>query len=255
MLSEQRGSVRWLWLNRAHRRNALNPGLIAALDEHLAAAMNDTDTGAVVIAGLGPSFCSGADLAYLQELVNADGDPRNFLTAIQACFARIEQAPKPVIAALHGHVVAGGLELALACDVLVARTGTLIGDGHVRNGLLPGGGASVRLPRKIGEPLARWMILTGELLPAERFVHSGFVHSVTAELDFHSAVTTVAEQLLHSATPHAHRRGKALLRQLHDAPSDDPYARELDVFAEHWQDNDIAAALSRFLNKRKGGAQ
>jgi enoyl-CoA hydratase len=82
------------------------------------------------------------------------------------------------MAALHGHVVAGGLELALACDIAIAAAGTLIGDGHVRNQLLPAAGSSVRLPRKVGPSLARRLMLTGELAPAERLLASGWLEAV-----------------------------------------------------------------------------
>jgi enoyl-CoA hydratase/carnithine racemase len=177
VLVEQSGPVRWLYLNRPERRNALTPTLISTLATELTDAMNDAETGAVVIAGRGASFCSGADLHHLLTLFESGREPLDFLASIWECFTRIEMAAKPVVAAVHGHAVAGGLELALACDVVVAQAGTLIGDGHVRHGLLPGGGASWRLPRKVGEPLARWLMLTGELLPAERFAACGFVHS------------------------------------------------------------------------------
>jgi enoyl-CoA hydratase/carnithine racemase len=242
---EQAGPVRWLYLNRPDSRNALTPTLVAALAAELAAAMNDAGTGVVVIAGRGPSFCSGADLRHLLRVVESGHDPLDFLTAIGDCFTRIETAAKPVVAALHGHAVAGGLELALACDVVVASAGTLIGDGHVRNGLLPGGGASWRLPRKVGEPLARWLLLTGELLPAERFVACGFVHSLVAPDRFEPEVTAVATRLAGTAAGLPGR----VKELLHHSPAD-AQAGELDVFARHWHEHDVHAGLSHFLDRR-----
>ncbi|HKN97801.1 MAG TPA: enoyl-CoA hydratase/isomerase family protein [Pseudonocardiaceae bacterium] len=246
VLVEQSGPVRWLYLNRPESRNALTPTLIATLSAELAEAMNDTETSAVVIAGRGPSFCSGADLRHLLRLRESGDEPRDFLGAIWDCFTRIETAAKPVVAAVHGHCVAGGLELALACDVVVAQAETLIGDGHVRTGLLPGGGASWRLPRKVGEPLARWLMLTGELLPAERFVASGFVHSVVAPHRFRHEVAAVAARLA-AVADGVPARVKELLRGPDPA---DARAGELDVFGRHWHDHDVRAGIRRFLDRR-----
>lgn len=246
VVSEQAGPLRWIRLNRRASRNALNPQLIAAFDEAVAAAMIDPGTEAVVVAGNGPSFCAGADLRHLLELARTGGDPLTFLGAVSECFSRLEAAPKPVIAAVHGHVVAGGLELALACDAVVAQAGTLIGDGHIRNGLLPGAGASVRLARKVGEPLARRLMLTGELLPAEAFLPSGFVQAVAVPGEFDQVVTAVADSFT-GLPPGCHGRMKRLLD---DPGTPNALLRELEVFAEHWREQDIAARLTHFFDQR-----
>ncbi|MEV1067118.1 enoyl-CoA hydratase/isomerase family protein [Streptomyces sp. NPDC050263] len=245
VLTEQTGAVRRIRLNRPESRNSINPELIRALDAAVSAAMQDPDTEAVVISGNGPSFCAGADLRHLLELARTGGDPLAFLGAVSECFTRLEMAPKPVIAAVHGHVVAGGLELALACDAVVARAGTVIGDGHIRNGLLPGAGSSVRLPRKVGDPLARRLMLTGELLPAEHFVPSGFVQAVAEAEEFEATVTAVARSF--TGLP----PGQAWMKQLLADPSvAEDLLQELDVFAEHWHEQDIAAKLTRFFDQR-----
>ncbi|SER51580.1 Enoyl-CoA hydratase/carnithine racemase [Streptomyces sp. yr375] len=245
VLTEQTGAVRRLRLNRPESRNSINPELIQALDAAVAAALADPDTEAVVISGNGPSFCAGADLRHLLELARTGGDPLAFLARISECFTRLETAPKPVIAAVHGHVVAGGLELALACDAVVARAGTVIGDGHIRNGLLPGAGSSVRLPRKVGDPLARRLMLTGELLPAEQFVPSGFVQVVADAEEFEATVAAVA--LSFTGLPPGQARLKHLLA---DPTVPEALSRELKVFAEHWHEQDIAARLIRFFDQR-----
>jgi enoyl-CoA hydratase len=247
LLVAQQEDVRWLRLNRPEQRNSLNPALVAALDAALAAAAADPGTRVVVIAGEGPSFCAGADLRYLQAIAEDGNDPREFLSMVSQCFTRLENCPKPVVAAVHGHVVAGGLELALACDVVVARHGTLIGDGHVRNGLLPAGGASVRLPRKVGEPLARWMLLTGELLPAEAFVSSGFIHGIASAERFGDLIADVLSGL---RAPQ--RTAQTRIKQLvAGGGTADALADELDTFTGHWHSVDIAAELKAFFNRDK----
>lgn len=222
--------------------------MIAALNREVAAAMSDESTAAVVIAGEGPTFCSGADLRYMLGLARHGGDPREFLSTVTACFSHIERAGKPVVAAVHGHVVAGGLELALACDVVVAMAGTVMGDGHVRNGLVPGGGASLRLPRKVGEPLARWLMLTGELLPAEAFVPSGMVHTMAPPETFEQAVGVVVGQLAQTGAT-LHGRMKYLLQPWNELTTENALNRELDVFSEHWRQSDVTSGLTRFVNR------
>lgn len=249
ILVEQEGLARWLRLNRPSTRNALTPSLVAALNTALHEAEADDETDIVVIAGEGPSFCSGADLRYLRELAQLDRDPRSFLADVSDCFSRIESAAKPIVAAVHGHVVAGGLELALACDVVIAQNGTMLGDGHLRNGLLPGGGASLRLPRKLGEPLARWLMLTGESLPAEAFLSCGFVHTVVTTESFHEAVTSVVERLA-TTPPKARARVKRLLRHWPELPTETATARELDIFTEHWQEFDVISGLTAFIDRK-----
>ncbi len=177
---EQAGAVRWLLLNRPQRLNAIDDRLLAALDQEIAAAAEDAGAEVIVLAGRGRSFCTGADLRHLLAVAERDGDPTAFLAEVSACVTRLGRCPKPVVAALHGHVVAGGLELALVCDVVVAAEGTLIGDGHVRNRLLPAAGSSVRLVPRVGMGLGRRLLLSGELLPAERFLASGWVQAVVA---------------------------------------------------------------------------
>ncbi|MEV0611529.1 enoyl-CoA hydratase/isomerase family protein, partial [Polymorphospora rubra] len=251
VLVEQRGQVRWLWLNRPHRRNAIDPALLSALDSAVADAADSPDTAAVVLAGAGPSFCAGADLRHLRSVAATGGDPLDFLGRVSACFDRIERLGKPVVAAVHGHVVAGGLELALVCDVVVARAGTLIGDGHVRNGLLPAAGSSVRLPRRVGESLARWLALTGELLPAEAFTASGFVSAVAAADRFDDLVAATVERLRAAAGP-AQTRFKNLLYDVRDLPTGPALAAELAAFGAHWAATDMGATLDGFLEKSSG---
>jgi enoyl-CoA hydratase len=246
VLCEQAGRVRWIRLNRPGSRNAIDPDLIGAFDEAVAAAMADPGTEVAVVAGNGPSFCAGADLRHLLKLARGGEDPLAFLSTVSESFSRLESAPKPVIAALHGHAVAGGLELALACDAVVAQAGTLIGDGHIRNGLLPGAGSSVRLARKVGEPLARRLMLTGELLPAEQFLSSGFVQVIAVPAEFDEVTTAVAESFT-GLPPGCHGRMKGLLG---DPGAPDALLRELGAFAEHWHEQDIAAQLTHFFDQR-----
>jgi enoyl-CoA hydratase len=246
---QQQGAIRWLRLNRPERRNAINDELVAALGAAIESADADDTVRAVVIAGNGPSFCAGADLRHLLAISDQPGQPTAFLATVSGLVSRIERCSKPVIAALHGHVVAGGLEIALACDVVLAADGCLIGDGHVRNRLLPAAGSSVRLPRKVGEGLARRLLLGGQLLPATEFVRSGWIASVVTPDSLDEAAGVVAQQLAAVAGP-AQTNLKRLLGELEDVGVGRGLELELEAFDANWTQADVPEALRAFLSPR-----
>jgi enoyl-CoA hydratase len=250
---EQAGAVRWLLLNRPQRLNAIDDQLLSALDHEITAAVQDTGTDVLVLAGRGRSFCAGADLRHLLDVAERHGDPTPFLSEVSACVTRLEHCPKPVVAALHGHVVAGGLELALACDLVVAAEGTLIGDGHLRNRLLPAAGSSVRLVRKVGVGLGRRLLLSGELLPVEHFVASGWIQAVVAPESLRVHAEEFARALASAAGP-AQRNLKRLLGELEDLSPTEGLAAELGAFAANWPQADVGAALTAFLTEERHAA-
>jgi len=253
VLVTQDGAVRTLTLNRPHRRNALNADMVDALDAELSAAECDSDTHAVVLAGNGKSFCAGADLQYFVSLHNRFGSPISFLRRVSALVTRLETSPLPVVAALHGHAVAGGLELALGCDVVVAEESTLIGDGHIRNNLLPAGGSSVRLPRKVGESMARWLSLTGELVTPDRLAATGWIHQIVTAAELSESVMAVASVLAR----HHGAAQAAFKKLLFDLTATDPrnaLSAELDAFDAHWGSTDVLASLVAFLGRNTSQA-
>lgn len=246
---EQLGPIRWLRLNRPAARNALNAELIAALAAQVTDAEADPQTAVVAIAGNGSSFCAGGDFRHFLELHDRGDNPADFLATVSDCFARIEASPIPWVAVLHGHAVAGGLELALACDVVVAADNTLIGDGHLNNQLLPAGGSSVRLPRAVGHGLSRWLLLTGELLPAGEFADTGWIRRVVPEHELTATADALCAQLAAAASP-AQGALKTLLHRIQEAPPAKALKDELDAFAENWSTGGPPDALRTFLNNR-----
>ncbi|WP_433715043.1 enoyl-CoA hydratase/isomerase family protein [Nocardia sp. CA-084685] len=249
VLVTRTGPIRTLTLNRPHRRNALDPELIDALAAAVTEAEHDPHTRCLVLAGAGKSFCAGADLRYFLSLADTPGGPTRFLRRVSAVVTRLETSRLPVVAALHGHAVAGGLELALACDVVVAADTTLIGDGHIRNNLLPAAGSSVRLPRKIGDSTARWLALTGQLVPAQRLATTGWLHAVVPAEEVHACAQAAAVELAEAGGP-AQTAFKALLHTLTTMDENQGLARELADFEQHWNTNDVPASLTAFLQRR-----
>ncbi|MEU5633318.1 enoyl-CoA hydratase/isomerase family protein [Streptomyces rishiriensis] len=246
LLVVQRGPVRWLWLNRPQRRNALDATLVEALDKQITSAEADPGTAVIAVAGKGPSFCAGGDFHQFLDLHDRGHHPVDFLTDVSACFSRIAASPKPWVAVLHGHAVAGGLELALACDVVVAADTTLIGDGHLKRRLVPAGGSSVRLPGAVGRGLSRWLLLTGELLPATAFAHTGWIHAIVPEAELDATATRVCHQLADRHSP-AQQRLKTLLHRIDGASSEHALREELTAFADNWHASSVADALRAFL--------
>ncbi|GAA1962876.1 enoyl-CoA hydratase/isomerase family protein [Kitasatospora viridis] len=247
---DQSGPVRVLTLNRPHCRNALDAALIDALDGALTAAEADPGTRAIVLRGAGRSFCAGADLRHLLDLGTGGEKPTAFLRTVSALATRLESSPLPIVAGLHGHAVAGGIELALACDIVVAADSTLIGDGHIRNNLLPAAGAAVRMPRILGLATARRLALTGELMRADRLAGTGagWPHEVVPESEVTSTSLRIAGTLADAHGP-AQVGYKRLIVQTTAMPVPAALALELDVFDEHWTTHDVAAALRKFVDR------
>jgi enoyl-CoA hydratase/carnithine racemase len=235
-------------LARPEVRNALDPALVTALIDALDAA-EARGAEVVVLRGAGRGFCAGADLRHL-ESHDARGmvTPREFLTRVWDLTVRLEQSAVVVVAALHGHAVAGGLELALACDVVLAAEGTRIGDGHVLRDLLPGGGASVRLERALGRGPSAWLALTGELLPAEDRAFAGWLRHVVPLSELEATTRHVVDTLL--AAPHAARSEyKQLLAAARPPLGPADREIELDAFDRHWVEHDVPATLRRYLDR------
>jgi enoyl-CoA hydratase len=250
LLVDRQGQVETWTLNRPRLRNALDERLVALLGEALESA-ESTAADVVVLRGEGPSFCAGADMSLLSTYDAARGQtPRHHLSAIWDLTLAMERSPVTFVAVLHGHAIAGGLELALACDVAVASVGTLIGDGHVRHCLMPGGGGSARMERAFGRATSTWLALTGEFLRAEDPAFASWLRAVEAPEELEEAVASIVTSL--TAVPATGRAAyKRLLDQTHGALGAADRDRELDAFDRHWLANDVPRVLRAFLARKR----
>lgn len=172
LLQRVEAGVAVLTLNRPSARNALNSELMAALATAMQAAEADDAVDAIVLTGTDPAFCAGLDLKELAStaanLRPAPGTERGFWAPVS----------KPVIGAVNGPAITGGLELALQCDFLVASERAVFGDTHARVGVVPGGGLSVLLPQAVGVRRAKELSLTGRFIGAEEALAWGLVNHV-----------------------------------------------------------------------------
>ncbi len=200
LLIDTQDRVRTLTLNRPQSRNALSSELRRRFYRALGEAQTDDDVDVVIVTGADPVFCAGLDLKEL-------GDT----TELPDISPKWPPMTKPVIGAINGAAVTGGLEIALYCDVLIASEQARFADTHARVGLLPTWGLSVRLPQKVGVGMARRMSLTGDYLSAEEALRTGLVTQVVP----HAALMATARQVAAAIVGNNQRAVRALLASYH----------------------------------------
>src|SRR5206468_1737368 len=165
-------------LNRPDALNAISPALLEDLDRLCAAVEADPTVRAVTLTAAGRAFCAGADLKAVRELSPDPEKWARFMRLWHRVFNRIEALPVPVVAGVQGLALAGGLELTLVADLVVADEAARLGDQHANFGLVAGGGGSQRLPRLIGARRAKEMMLLGGWLSAAQALEWGLVNRV-----------------------------------------------------------------------------
>ena len=205
-----------LTLNRPAARNAISRRMASELAEALADLGRRQRLRAVVVTGAGErAFCAGADLRERQAL---SADERSAHTAaIEAGAEAVAALPVPTIAAVRGYAVAGGAELAIACDVRVAATDVVLGFPEVRIGIFPGAGGAVRLPRLVGAGAAHDLLFTGRQVPADEAFRLGLVDRLVAPEAVVMAARELAEQIAANA-PLAIRALKQTLNETNGLP-------------------------------------
>jgi enoyl-CoA hydratase len=182
-----------LTLNRPDKLNALSGELVDAVSRAIDAAAEDADARVIVIAGAGRAFCSGYDLSE-----EAGGDIhgpvawRDLLAADVAATLKVLDCPKAVIAQVHGYALAGGLELAMACDLVIAAEGTKLGEPEIRYGSAP---VTLLMPYLIGQKKTRELLLTGDLIDAAEAERIGLVNRVVPVEHLASEVDALADRI------------------------------------------------------------
>ena len=203
-----------LTLNRPAKLNALSGELVRALAAAVDAAVEDPDVRVIVIDGAGRAFSSGYDLT--EEAEGGAGGPvvwRELLAADAAATLHILDCPKPVIAQVHGYVLAGGLELAMACDLVVAAEGTKLGEPEIRYGSAP---VALLMPYLIGQKKTRELLLTGDLIDAVEAERIGLINRVVPADRLVAEVDALADRLART-TPEVMALTKRMLNRAMDA--------------------------------------
>jgi len=249
VLTYERDGVRHLVVNRPDAMNALDSRLVNALTEAATAAAADPTVRVIVLTGAGErAFIAGADVSELQSFDSTAA--QDYCRRLVALGEILSQAPKPVIAAINGWCLGGGLELALACDVRLAADTARFGLPEVKLAILPGGGGVARLSRLVGGGVARDLILSGEIIDAERAFVIGLVSRLTPADQLAEATTALARQLT-GFSPTALAAIKRHMNATADQPLDTALLADADACARLFGSADRKAAMNAFLDKRQ----
>lgn len=210
VLVETRGSVIEITLNRPDNRNSMTPELLPAFREAIARTIDSPDARCVIITGTGTSFSAGADFRSTLLTDPGAAPAPDHQYDVYAPFLEVLDIKVPVIAAMQGHAIGGGLGLSLACDLRIANADAKYGANFTRLGMAPGMALSYVIPRLVGVPRALELMLTGRLISGERAAEIGLVNeAVPGESVIHTARTLAAE--IAAAAPVAVRWTKELV--------------------------------------------
>ena len=250
ILLDIQGPVARITLNRPQAMNALNLAMLAGLDTELRAIAADPALRVLVLTGAGAAFCAGADLKEaLAGAAPAPGEA-DFLDRARGVMDLLREFPKPVIAALNGVTMAGGLELAMCADIIVAADSATIGDAHANFGVYPGAGGAAVLPRLIPLNQAMYLLLTGKSLSAAQMQACGLVAEVHPAAELADATLKLAARIAQNS-PIVMRRMKQVARASADKSRADALLHEQVMLRQHLRSYDLSEGLQAFAEKRK----
>ena len=234
-------------VDRPDKLNALNDALMRELGLAIDEARERSDVGGVLLTGAGRAFVAGADIAELAGQNAAEGKAR--AERGQRVFRKFEQSPKPTLAAVNGFALGGGCELAMACHVRLASESAKFGQPEVKLGILPGYGATQRLPRLVGKGRALELLLTGEMIDAAEAHRIGLVNRVVPAAQLLDAARAMLAGIL-AQGPLAVAHCIEAVDRGYDLPLDDAMALEASYFGLLSASNDKAEGMRAFLEKR-----
>lgn len=252
LVSADESRVVTLTLNRAGQRNALNRDTVRALNEALDWAVEE-EMRAVVITGAPPAFSAGGDLRGYQDLYRDAEDFKAFLREFHEVNEKLETSTLLSVAAVNGVCVAGGLELVLACDLVVVARSARVGDAHIGTWQLPGAGGSQRLVRQAGVGVAKRLLLTGALLDAEDAVACGIATMVADDEEIVDQAVALARRVA-DAPRETVREMKRLIRMASDSSLEDGLQGEMAAVAAYTAipDGPAYRGLLRFFERANG---
>lgn len=246
ILVETRGRVGLITLNRPQVMNALNNQLMRELMDALEVFDQDDNVGIMVITGNEKAFAAGADIKEMagksaQEMMVGDH---------VGVFDRIRSIKKPVIAAVSGWTLAGGCELALSCDMIIASDTAKFGQPEINIGVIPGAGGTQRLTHAVGKALTMEMILNNRTLSAQEALQHGLVNRVVPASDYLNEALKLAEEIA-SRAPLAVRAAKKMINNSYESFLSDGLAEEKQAFYNLFNSEDQKEGMRAFVEKRK----
>ena len=249
----RRGAAAWITLDRPAKRNALTPAMVGGLHQALDRADRDPALRAIVITGAGPAFCAGADLEFFRgRLAEPDGCERfmaGLLRPLADFLARLRSSPRPVIAAVNGACAAGGVELVVCCDLIVAVTGATFSDAHSRRGLVPAIGGAAGLVRSLGAHRAKQLMLLAQDWDAPTLAACGLVADVVPAAALQARVDALAGDLA-QRSPDSLARMKELVHRAQDPPWEQLVEADLADFRANWGSADLREGVAAYAGHR-----
>lgn len=247
LIRDRRGQIEVLTINRPERRNAIDPELSAAMDTVFEELEHDDEVQVVILTGAGDrSFCAGIDLKAQAEI----GSIQPFLS--ENGFAGITERrfTKVLIAAVNGFALGGGLEITLACDLVVAADTATFGSPEARLGVLADGGTFIRLPHWVPMAIAKEMVFLGRPIDAERAYQVGLINRVVPAAELLPAALAMAEEIVANA-PVAVRWSKMAMNDVLNLPESDAWPINADYSRRIENTADFQEGPRAFSEKRK----
>ncbi|MBB5396988.1 enoyl-CoA hydratase/isomerase family protein [Mucilaginibacter sp. AK015] len=249
ILAETRGRIHYITTNRESKLNALNQFTLAELHEAFTAAFKDDSVGGIIITGAGTkAFVAGADIAEFADL-DVQGGTELARTGQSTVFDVIANGNKPVIAAINGFALGGGLELAMACHLRIASENAKMGLPEVTLGLIPGYGGTQRLTQLVGRGKALEMIMTADMLSAAEALAAGLVNHVV----FQDDLLPKAEEIMNKILTRAPLALAAAIKTVNDFDKEgiNGFETEIREFGKCFGTEDFKEGVSAFMQKRK----
>lgn len=256
LLTDLSEGILTVTINRPEALNALSPDVVSELRdlvEHVQRSVGVAQGWSVrgiILTGAGErSFVAGADIKAMSSMSATEADAYTKIS--QELTSWLEELPVPVIAAVNGFALGGGLELAMACDFIYASENAAFGQPEVQLGLVPGFGGSVRLQQFVGAPMARELILTGRRISAEEALRIGLVNRVCATKDELLAAARETLDLVLAVSPVAVGVAKLAIRETATVTTREGLDIERDAFVGMFNTDDMRAGTTAFIAKEK----
>ncbi|HEY9002132.1 MAG TPA: enoyl-CoA hydratase-related protein [Mucilaginibacter sp.] len=249
LLIDYNGAIQHIIINRESKLNALNKNTLAELHTAIYDAFNNDRVGGIIITGAGSkAFVAGADISEFSSFDSSQGEQlaRN---GHRLVFNQIENGKKPIIAAINGFALGGGLELALSCHMRIASENAKMGLPEVSLGLIPGYGGTQRLTQLVGKGKAFEMILTADMITAQDALQWGLVNYVVPQ----DELINKAEEILNKILTRSPMAVETAIGVVNSATQSgvDGYEKEIQGFAKSFDTPDFREGVSAFLEKRK----
>ncbi len=246
VLVEIIGKAGLLTLNRPESFNALNQELLEDLMDSLATLDQNDEVGALVITGNDKSFAAGADISSMAEASVEDMKNSAFIPTFQL----IQKIEKPIIAAVSGYCLGGGLELAMSCDMIISSSKAKFGQPEINLGIIPGAGGTQRLTLAVGKSIAMEMILNNRTLKAEEALNMGLINAVYPVDEYLDKALSLAGAIGDRA-PLAIKAAKRAINQVFESSLEDGLLIEREIFFDLFGTQDQKEGMKAFLDKRK----